>query len=73
MSAPTAASRPATAARARRDLLSHFQYFGVPDEADYRNIPRRNSRFDEDELTRHVATQPRARNAYEQLQNTGRS
>src|SRR5262249_54857150 len=56
---------------ARRDLLCRFQYFGVPDEVDYRNIPWRNSRFDEDELTRHVATQSRARNAYEQLQKRG--
>jgi superfamily II DNA or RNA helicase len=38
---------------------------------DYRNIPWRNSRFDEEELTRHVATQSRARNAYEQLQKRG--
>lgn len=27
-----------------------FHYFGVPDEVDYRNIPRRNARFDEEEL-----------------------
>jgi hypothetical protein len=38
---------------------------------DYRTIPWRNSRFDEEELTRHVATQSRARNAYEQLQKRG--
>jgi len=43
----------------------------VPDNVDYRNIPWRNARFDEEELTRHVATQDRARNAYEQLQNRG--
>ncbi len=43
----------------------------MPDEVDYRNIPWRNSRFDEEELTRHVATQSRARNAYEQLQKRG--
>ena len=41
---------------------------GVPDDVDYKNIPWRNSRFDEEELTNHVATQSRARNAYEQLQ-----
>ncbi len=43
----------------------------MPDEVDYRNIPWRNARFDEEELTRHVATQSRARNAYEQLQKRG--
>jgi hypothetical protein len=47
----------------RRDLLCRFRYFGVPDEVDYTNIPWRNSRFDEDELTRHVATQSRAESA----------
>jgi hypothetical protein len=55
----------------KQDLLCRFRYFGVPDEVDYRTIPWRNSRFDEDELTRHVATQSRARNAYEQLQKRG--
>ena len=49
----------------KQDLLCRFRYFGVPDEADYRTIPWRNSRFDEEELTRHVATQSRARNAYD--------
>jgi hypothetical protein len=38
---------------------------------DYRNIPWRNSRFDEEELTRHFATQSRARNALEQLDKRG--
>ena len=55
----------------KQDLLCRFRYFGVPDEVDYRNIPWRNSRFDEEELTRHVATQSRARNAHEQLQKRG--
>ena len=55
----------------KQDLLCRFRYFGVPDEVDYRNIPWRNSRFDEEELTRHVATQSRARNALEQLQKRG--
>ena len=32
----------------RKDLLCPFHYFGVPDEVDYRNIPWRNSRFDEE-------------------------
>jgi superfamily II DNA or RNA helicase len=55
----------------KQDLLCRFRYFGVPDEVDYRNIPWRNSRFDEEELTRHVATQSRARNALEQLDKRG--
>ena len=55
----------------KQNLLCRFRYFGVPDEVDYRNIPWRNSRFDEEELTRHVATQSRARNAYEQLLRRG--
>jgi superfamily II DNA or RNA helicase/diadenosine tetraphosphate (Ap4A) HIT family hydrolase/HKD family nuclease len=50
----------------RRGLLAPFHYFGVPDEVDYRNIPWRSSRFDEEALTRAVATQSRARNALEQ-------
>ena len=55
----------------KQDLLCRFRYFGVPDEVDYRTIPWRNSRFDEEELTRHVATQSRARNALEQLDKRG--
>ena len=50
----------------RRGLLAPFHYFGVPDEVDYRNIPWRSSRFDEEALTRAVATQSRAQNALEQ-------
>jgi superfamily II DNA or RNA helicase/diadenosine tetraphosphate (Ap4A) HIT family hydrolase/HKD family nuclease len=50
----------------RRELLAPFHYFGVPDEVDYRNIPWRSSRFDEEALTRAVATQSRAQNALEQ-------
>lgn len=52
----------------RQGLLSPFQYFGVPDEVDYENIPWRSSRFDEEELTKAVATQSRAQNALEQFQ-----
>ena len=48
------------------NLLVPFHYFGVPDEVDYKNIPWRNNRFDEEELTRALATQKRAQNAYEQ-------
>src|SRR5512143_2532526 len=50
----------------RRGLLSPFHYFGVPDNVDYANIPWRNSRFDQEELTKAVATQARAQNALEQ-------
>jgi len=38
---------------------------------DYRNIPWRNKRFDENELTNAVATQARAQNALEQYQKRG--
>jgi superfamily II DNA or RNA helicase/HKD family nuclease len=50
----------------RQGLLCPFHYFGVPDEVDYANIPWRNSRFDEEQLTRAVATRSRAQNALEQ-------
>jgi len=55
----------------RADLLCPFRYFGVPDLVDYRNIPWRNKKFDEDELTNAVATQARAQNALEQHQKRG--
>jgi superfamily II DNA or RNA helicase/HKD family nuclease len=55
----------------REGLLAPFHYFGVPDEVDYRNIPWRNHRFDEAELTRAVATEKRARNALDQLRARG--
>jgi len=41
----------------RRGLLAPFHYFGVPDAVDYRNIPWRSTRFDEEALTRALATQ----------------
>jgi superfamily II DNA or RNA helicase/diadenosine tetraphosphate (Ap4A) HIT family hydrolase len=47
-------------------LLCPFHYFGVPDDVDYRNIPWKNSRFNEQELTEAVATQKRAQNVLEQ-------
>lgn len=50
----------------RKGLLSGFDYFGVPDEVDYENIPWRSNRFSEEELTAAVATETRARNALEQ-------
>lgn len=50
----------------RRGLLAPFHYFGVPDEIDYQNIPWRSARFDDEALTRAVATQTRAQNALEQ-------
>ena len=40
----------------RRGLLCPFDYFGVPDEVDYSNIPWRSSHFDEAALTAAVAT-----------------
>jgi len=52
-------------------LLAPFHYFGVPDEVNYQNIPWRNHRFDEAELTRAVATEKRARNALDQLRSRG--
>ena len=50
----------------RRGLLSPIRYFGVPDEVDYRNIPWRSNRFDEQALTDAVATNKRAENILEQ-------
>jgi superfamily II DNA or RNA helicase/HKD family nuclease/diadenosine tetraphosphate (Ap4A) HIT family hydrolase len=50
----------------RRGLLAPFDYYGVPDLVDYTNIPWRSTRFDEEELTKAVATQARAENALEQ-------
>lgn len=55
----------------RRGLLSPFDYYGVPDEVDYEQIPWRSSRFDEEALTSAVATTSRADNALEQLQRRG--
>lgn len=52
----------------RRGLLSPFHYYGVPDEVDYRNIPWRSTRFDEEALTQAVATRSRAQNALDQYQ-----
>ena len=52
-------------------LLCPFDYFGVPDVIDYDNIPWRSSRFDEEALTDHAATDIRARNALEQLEKHG--
>ena len=52
-------------------LLCPFLYFGVPDEVDYSNIPWRSSRFDEEELTKAVATTRRAENALEQFRRRG--
>ena len=48
-------------------LLCPFRYFGVPDDVDYSNIPWRSNRFDEEELTKAVATTRRAQNALEQF------
>lgn len=55
----------------RRDLLSPFHYFGVPDDVDYTNIPWRSTRFDEEALTNAVATERRAENALDQWRKRG--
>jgi superfamily II DNA or RNA helicase/HKD family nuclease/diadenosine tetraphosphate (Ap4A) HIT family hydrolase len=55
----------------RRGLLSPFDYFGVPDDVDYQNIPWRNGRFDENELTNRLAVGSRANNALEQWRRRG--
>lgn len=57
----------------RRGLLSPFDYYGVPDEVDYEQIPWRSSRFDEEALSAAVATTSRADNALEQLERRGGS
>jgi superfamily II DNA or RNA helicase/diadenosine tetraphosphate (Ap4A) HIT family hydrolase len=55
----------------RRGLLCPFDYYGVPDEVDYENIPWRSNRFDEEALTTAVATRSRAENALDQLRRRG--
>jgi superfamily II DNA or RNA helicase/diadenosine tetraphosphate (Ap4A) HIT family hydrolase len=57
----------------RRGLLSPFDYYGVPDEVDYEQIPWRSARFDEEALSTAVATTSRADNALEQLGRRGGS
>jgi superfamily II DNA or RNA helicase len=56
----------------KRGLLCPFDYYGVPDEVDYANIPWRSRRFDEEALTVAVATRARAENALEQLRKHGK-
>ncbi len=53
-----------------RGLLSPFQYFGVPDEVDYSNLPWRSREFDE-VLTTAVATRARAENVLDQWRKRG--
>lgn len=55
----------------RRQQLCPFQYYGVPDLIDYRNIPWRNRRFDPEALEHAVITEARAQNALEQYQKRG--
>ncbi|MDX6752331.1 DUF3427 domain-containing protein [Geminicoccaceae bacterium 1502E] len=50
-----------------RGYLSPFHYYGVADDIDYEHIPWRSHRFDEEALTRALATQARAQNALEQF------
>lgn len=59
------------AAGIQKNLLCPMQYYGVPDEVDYTNIPWRSRRFDEEALTQAVTTQSRAQNALEQHQSRG--
>jgi superfamily II DNA or RNA helicase/diadenosine tetraphosphate (Ap4A) HIT family hydrolase/HKD family nuclease len=54
-----------------QDLLSPFQYFGVPDDIDFSNIPWRSGRFDPEQLENEVITKKRAQNAYEQWDQRG--
>ena len=55
----------------RQGLLASFDYYGVPDEVDYTNIPWRSNRFSEEELTTAVSTIARAENAFAQLAMRG--
>lgn len=55
----------------RAGFLAPFQYFGVPDDVDYSNIPWRSARFDDEALTNAWATQARAANALEQWESLG--
>jgi len=55
----------------RQGLLAPFDYYGVPDEVDYTNIPWRSNRFSEEELTTAVSTVARAENAISQLAKRG--
>ena len=54
-----------------RELLCPFHYFGVPDSIDFENIPWRSGRFDPEKLEFAVATEIRAKNAFEQWQKRG--
>lgn len=55
----------------KRGLLCPFDYYGVPDDIDYSNIPWRSRRFDEEALTTAAATVSRAENALDQLNLRG--
>jgi superfamily II DNA or RNA helicase/diadenosine tetraphosphate (Ap4A) HIT family hydrolase len=52
----------------KEELLCPFEYFGVPDDVDYSNIPWKSRRFDEEALTGALATRVRAQNALDQLE-----
>lgn len=52
-------------------LLAPFQYFGVPDEVDYAQIPWRSTQFDPTVLEAALATEARAENALEQFRQHG--
>jgi superfamily II DNA or RNA helicase/HKD family nuclease/diadenosine tetraphosphate (Ap4A) HIT family hydrolase len=51
----------------RRGLLSSFHYFGVADEVEYSNIPWRSGHFDVERLEQAIATEARAKNAFDQF------
>jgi superfamily II DNA or RNA helicase/HKD family nuclease/diadenosine tetraphosphate (Ap4A) HIT family hydrolase len=53
--------------------LCPFHYFGIPDGVDYSNIPWRSAKFDPEALEAALATEARARNAFEQFQARGGS
>lgn len=54
-----------------QELLCPFHYFGVPDSIDFTNIPWRSGRFDPEKLEFAVATEKRAKNAFEQWRKRG--
>lgn len=53
-------------------LLCTYNYYGVPDSIDYKNIPWRSRKFDPQALTKAVETEDRTQNIYEQWQNRGK-
>ena len=54
-----------------RGQLVPFDYFGVPDETDFEQIPWRSGRFEPEELSQALATTARAENALAQIVKRG--